>query len=878
MKKSKIVLLFALIALIGAASISFGDWDPEDPYKMHFPQMPNFDGYDVCLHEQALADDFECTETGTIDDIHLWVSFMDDIEFNLYDQSIWNISIRAYDISAPGNIGAILWQFTSGSIAVRQYGLGQQGWHCPSTQTTIPNDHDNIWQVNFTNLEEPMIQEAGTMYWLVVQVNVADWPPAVGWKTADLASYPPPHTGQLFGSYAKWAVPPIGGNPWVWNPISIPSVGFDNVDLAFVITGTPINTDELDFGDAPDGAAAPGYPTLLANSGANHLIDLTKPWLGTQSDFPDPEADGQPDATATGDDNDANGDDEDGVVFPLLVSGTTVNATVEVFDPSGTGGGGVVEIWIDWDISTSWEAGELVFSGNLGHGTNTVPIMVPAGLTAGTSFARCRISIAGTGSVTGGAPDGEVEDYEVTIDAEEPEPELPLKFQQLPLNGPEYFGHDELSTAYRDPDNPVQFEGCYMADDFADLVDTPVIQLKWWGSYLENEIMEPIVRFLIAFETDIPAFGQPGDIDYVASHPGEVLQTEIVHLSSTVPLNPGEYSETIVPGSGGAPCYETLFEYEAVLRNPFPQDPNTVYWLKIVALIDDENVLARVKPALQLSGLSLCQFLNLTNAQQGLQDPVTRWGWHNRDYTIRDPYASTPPAVVPGEHLAGITSQGAEVWHFQDDAVSGELIIDESDPIMPFVDQYTWQEEYYQYIWPLCTGVGVDGPQDIELFSKDLAFELYTAVLDCYQEVGRDITHPAEYADWITYGKPVCWCYPRQCHGDADGKKTGSAFLGYQYVSVPDLNVLAASWLIKEPKVGKTWPGILSITGPAPDFIPGICADFARDVTGSAFLGYQRVSVPDLNAMAIYWLVKEPKVGKTWPGVPADCVPGNRTP
>jgi hypothetical protein len=27
------------------------------------------------------------------------------------------------------------------------------------------------------------------------------------------------------------------------------------------------------------------------------------------------------------------------------------------------------------------------------------------------------------------------------------------------------------------------------------------------------------------------------------------------------------------------------------------------------------------------------------------------------------------------------------------------------------------------------------------------------------------------YAEWNNVGRPACWCYPRQCHGDADGKK-----------------------------------------------------------------------------------------------------------
>ena len=583
---------------------------------------------------------------------------------------------------------------------------------------------------------------------------------------------------------APFTIGPNSGFVWTRFMISESqvAVGWDGSGIFedgetedYLLRIDPVQQD-LDFGDAPDSAAAPGYPTLSGNSGANHVIDLTKPWLGTLGDAPDAEPDGQPDATATGDDLDGN-DDEDGVAFFTLVPGSLTSPIIDVHDPAGVGGpGGILEIWIDYDFSNSWEASELAFSGLVNHGQSAINITVPTGLTSGTTFARCRISTAGTGSPTGQAADGEVEDYEVLIE-EEQNPDEELKFQQLPLNGPEYFGHDELSTAYRDPDLPIQFEGCYMADDFADLKDTPVIKIKWWGSYLENEQVEPIMRFLIAFEADIPAVGQPGDVGYVASHPGLVLSTQFVNRATVLPLNPGEYSETLI-GPGGSPCFEALYEYEAVLANPFPQEPDTVYWLKIVALIDDIAVLNRMKPALTASGLPLCQFLNLPYAQQaawGLQVPVTRWGWHNRDYTIMDLYASVPPAVVPGENNQGPLSNGNDVWHFQDDAVSGEMFIDESDPIMPTLNQYSWQEEYYKYSSPLCAAPppGVDGPEDIQLYSKDLAFELWTpwTPTECVK------SDAPFYTEWVGAGKnwdkPDCWCYEYNCRGDADGVKIG---------------------------------------------------------------------------------------------------------
>src|SRR5262249_10852644 len=78
----------------------------------------------------------------------------------------------------------------------------------------------------------------------------------------------------------------------------------------------------------------------------------------------------------------------------------------------------------------------------------------------------------------------------------DPLPGEVLKFQQLPLNntvtptfptptpgGAPFPGHDELSTAT--PDG-VNYFGTYMADDFADKFSTPVVHVRWWGSYNQN--------------------------------------------------------------------------------------------------------------------------------------------------------------------------------------------------------------------------------------------------------------------------------------------------------------------------------------------------------------------------------------------------------
>jgi len=284
-----------------------------------------------------------------------------------------------------------------------------------------------------------------------------------------------------------------------------------------------------------------------------------------------------------------------------------------------------------------------------------------------------------------------------------------LKFQQLPMDGTtiggaagttQYWGHDELSTAYGayDPTGQLTgYVGNFMADDFADRFETPVVHVRWWGSYLQQNTLQPVDEFLIAFESDIPDPDGPTGPGF--SQPGTPLLTQIVRRVPVGPTPPGSFEEKWV--SGGNPGQiEDLYEYNAELHlgKEFFQKPDTVYWLKIVALVD--------------AGLN--------------PDPatLTQWGWHNRDYTIMDPLASVPPVVVPGEHIQGaIADPGgttANIWHFQDDAVTGlvQVTLNPDAPLMPDIEQIEIVPTHYVDL--------LDGPDGISQYSKDLAFELYT--------------------------------------------------------------------------------------------------------------------------------------------------------
>jgi hypothetical protein len=209
------------------------DWNPGDPYKMHYPQLPDPFGWDVNFTDpKILADDWLCTETGPVADIHFWLSFRQDIVVPI--QAI-RVSIHS-DIPDPDGPtgplfsmpGELLWAggFSPSQFTIRDYGTGQQGWFDPNTGEYIRPDHFRFYQVNIQNILDPFIQEAGKIYWLDLSVLAGDpgTTPLVGWKTSR----------DHFNDDAVWADYDATGN-LVWNELRDPITG-ESLDMAFVIT------------------------------------------------------------------------------------------------------------------------------------------------------------------------------------------------------------------------------------------------------------------------------------------------------------------------------------------------------------------------------------------------------------------------------------------------------------------------------------------------------------------------------------------------------------------------------------------------------------------------------------------------------------------
>jgi hypothetical protein len=261
-----------------------------------------------------------------------------------------------------------------------------------------------------------------------------------------------------------------------------------------------------------------------------------------------------------------------------------------------------------------------------------------------------------------------------------------------------YQGHDELSTAYglgNAATPPTDYQGTFMADDFSDNLSSPVVHVKWWGSYhvTPGVISNPVQKFFIGFESDVPVGG-----NNTFSQPGSVLQYDVVNAGALSPGS-GTFTEKLIRGPDPI-LNESLYEYNAELHlnNRFLEKKDVVYWLKIAALVDLPPNTPVPPPPI-----------------------FPQWGWHNRDYTIQDTLASPVPS--PGEFIDGQVD-GQNVWHFQDDAVSGNLRFLPNNPAGAQVFQTGMAPTFYID--------GIDGPAangpviGIGGHSKDLSFELYT--------------------------------------------------------------------------------------------------------------------------------------------------------
>ena len=138
-------------------------------------------------------------------------------------------------------------------------------------------------------------------------------------------------------------------------------------------------------------------------------------------------------------------------------------------------------------------------------------------------------------------------------------------------------------------------------------------------------------------------------------------------------------------------------------------------------------------------------------------------------------------------------------------------------------------------------------------YDSQLDFDGECRVVGSAINIGADEEHDCfptnnfAYNDWVTFGKPQCWCANPcgsgyQCDGDADGSIESQYRYRVYYI---DLDIVQANWKkkINDPTLNP-------------------CADIDHKSSGAPY--YYRVYTNDLNRVVANWK-------KTDNQLPCDC-------
>ena len=234
MNMNRLILMSLCVLFFTGTALAH--WEPGDGHKMHFPQLPDPCGWDVLVTEPIiLADDWQCSESGPIRDIHFWGSWKNDEE-----GTISGIHVGIYPddrtglYSKPGETPFYERLFLPHEFTVALWGKGEQGWFDPNAGEFSPGDHNNIYQVNIADINDPYWQEEGEIYWLAITADVEGG--LFGWKTSH----------DHFEDDAVYDV--VIQEQFGWNELRDPIENEISLDMAFVITPEPATVALLGIG------------------------------------------------------------------------------------------------------------------------------------------------------------------------------------------------------------------------------------------------------------------------------------------------------------------------------------------------------------------------------------------------------------------------------------------------------------------------------------------------------------------------------------------------------------------------------------------------------------------------------------------------------
>jgi len=125
-----VTTILAVSIVLALAGPARADWNEGGPHKMHYPQLPDPNGWDVAATETGappdkviryVGDDWKCSETGEIFGIHWWGSWKGDRKGTI---DRFKISIYGDDPAGPGGF------FDDNPYSVPAYKVpdGTGGW------------------------------------------------------------------------------------------------------------------------------------------------------------------------------------------------------------------------------------------------------------------------------------------------------------------------------------------------------------------------------------------------------------------------------------------------------------------------------------------------------------------------------------------------------------------------------------------------------------------------------------------------------------------------------------------------------------------------------------------------------------------------------
>jgi hypothetical protein len=278
--KGKIISILIMTLLITTGTIVVADWNIYDGFKMHQPQMPNPAGVDIDWGYWYLGDDWVCSESGTVDDIHFWYSTFVDVPVDI--TSIY-VSIWSNNPGPPSKPNGELWNstFYDNDFHIADPESGDQGWYDPYYYYYDPFNHNKYYQVNIMDITDPFEQEEGETYWLIIKIMDYFSRKIIGWKNSttqyyDTAVFGYPSTGwtEFYGPNQEkidLAFVINGGNspPYDPPPIGPPKIQVGKKYFYTVVTEDPDGDDVSYWFDWDDGTSTPWGPFQASGTSYN---------------------------------------------------------------------------------------------------------------------------------------------------------------------------------------------------------------------------------------------------------------------------------------------------------------------------------------------------------------------------------------------------------------------------------------------------------------------------------------------------------------------------------------------------------------------------------------------------------------------------------